>query len=76
MWNKIIGTLDNSKDGFSARKSTALWSIMVATVLTYLLPKDAMLHALYAWQVLALLCLGIVTAEQVIKLKNGKDEQT
>jgi hypothetical protein len=35
------------------------------------LPEIAMLHALYAWLLFALLCLGIVTIEQIINLRNG-----
>jgi len=34
------------------------------------------LHALYAWQLLALLCLGIVTIEQIIKFKNGGSNES
>ena len=71
IYQKLTHSLDNTKDGFSGRKLTALWSIMVATAVTYQLPPDVRLHALYAWQILALLCLGIITAEQVLKFRGN-----
>jgi len=72
---KLTNSLDTTSNGFSGRKLTALASIIIAAYVTYQLPADAKLYALYSWQALALLCLGIVTVEQVIKLKNGgKDE--
>jgi len=76
--SKIIGSLDNRQDiGFSARKLTGLASIIMGAYITICkLPIDAQLHALYAWQLLALLCLGIVTIEQVIKFKNGNSTNT
>lgn len=72
--NNILASLDNHSKGYSGRKLTAVWSVLVATYVTYQLPEDMRLHALYAWQILALLCLGIVTVEQVIRLKNGNTD--
>ena len=71
---KITASLDTSSLGFSGRKLTALASIVIAAYVTYNLPDDVKLYALYSWQALGLLCLGIVTIEQIIKLKNNKDE--
>lgn len=69
----ILASLDNHSKGYSGRKLTAVWAVLVGTYATHHLPEDALLHAVYAWQVLALLCLGIVTIEQVLRLKNGND---
>ncbi len=75
LWSKLIGTFDNSKDGFSARKMSAFAGVISAIVVTfYKIPTIYQLEALYAWLVFALACLGIVTAEQVIKFKNGNSE--
>lgn len=72
--NNLVRSLDNKQDaGYSARKLTGLVSIITGIVVTYHLPSDAKLHALYSWQVLALLCLGIVTIEQIIKFKTGQN---
>jgi len=69
--NNLIASFKTGDGGLSARKLTAFASIIVAIYVTYTLPLDMRLHALYAWQLLALLCLGIVTIEQIIKFKNG-----
>jgi len=75
IWSKLVGTFDNSKDGFSARKMSAFAGVISAIVVTfYKIPTEYQLEALYAWLVFALACLGIVTAEQVIKFKNGNSE--
>ena len=72
---KLFASLDTHSIGYSGRKLTALFSILMGAYITYdKLPSEAYLHALYAWQMLCVLCLGIVTAEQIIKLKNGTEE--
>lgn len=69
---KILASFDNKTEGFSARKLTAFFAILIGAYITkYQLPKEAQLHALYSWQIVGLLCLGIVTVEQIIKFKNG-----
>jgi hypothetical protein len=74
--NNLIASFKTGDGGWSARKLTAFASIVVAVYVTYTLPLDMRLHALYAWQLLALLCLGIVTIEQIIKFKNGNNSDT
>jgi len=71
-FKKIFSSLDNHSLGYSGRKVTAAVSILIGLYITiFLLPKEAQLHALYSWQCVALLCLGIVTIENIITLKNG-----
>jgi hypothetical protein len=72
---RLINSFDTQKGGFSGRKLTAFYSIIVATYLTYLIPVNERIYALAFWQLLALLCLGIVTFEQIIKLKNGDNNK-
>jgi len=75
--NKLFGSFDTvTNNAFSGRKLTAWWAVLVATCVTYVLPSDAKLHALYAWQLLALLCLGIITFEQIIRLKSSQTGTT
>ena len=75
--NNLIGSLDNKQDsGFSGRKLTGLFSVLIAACVTYFLPTEAKLHALYSWQLLTLLCLGIVTVEQIIKFKGGNSNDS
>ena len=71
--SNLVRSLDNTQNsGYSARKLTGLFSVLIGACVTYVLPPDAKLHALYSWQLLALLCLGIVTVEQIIKFKTGQ----
>jgi 4-amino-4-deoxy-L-arabinose transferase-like glycosyltransferase len=74
--SKLTGSLDNhSKNSFSARKLSALAAIMAAYYVTYTFTDITVLdYVLTAWLCFALLCLGIITAQQVIELKNGKKE--
>jgi hypothetical protein len=62
-------------EGASARKLSAFAAVAIAYYITVCkLPEVAQIDALYAWLLFALLCLGIVTVEQLIRLKNEKNE--
>ena len=79
-FKKLFSSLDNHSLGYSARKLTALFAVLMGAYITkFKLSQDDQLHALYAWLVLSLLCLGIVTVQNIIDFKNGKqpakDEQ-
>lgn len=74
--NNLLASLDVHTKGFSSRKLTAMWAVLVAAAVTYMLPTEARLHALYSWQLLALLCLGIVTVQQIINFKNGNSDES
>lgn len=70
---KLFASLDNHSLGYSGRKISAMVGVLTGVYITArLLPSEAQLHALYAWLTFALLCLGIVTVEQIIKFKNGQ----
>lgn len=71
--NKLIASFDTYNKGFSSRKLTAFTAIVVAIYVTYTLPLEMRLHALYSWQLLALLCLGIITAQNIIQFKNNNN---
>lgn len=73
LWNKLLASFDTTTHGFSSRKLTAFVSIIVAIYVTYTLPMDMRLHALYSWQLLALICLGIVTIQNILEFKNGSN---
>ena len=80
IYSGIIGSLDNKKNsGFSARKISVL-VIMVCIILIHLSwLKHAFLREDYKFiieiltidSLFVLLLLGIVTIEQISKLKNG-----
>lgn len=72
---KLLSSLDTHSKGYSGRKLSALAGVMIAAYITIKeLPESAQLHALYAWLLFVLVCLGIVTIEQIIKLKNGSTD--
>lgn len=75
--SKLIKSFDTEKGGFSARKLSAFAGVSTSVYITViLLPLSQQINALYAWLIFALLCLGIVTASQLIELKNSKKEDS
>ena len=84
-WQKLVRSADNiTKNAFSARKLTAL-VIMVAVIVGHVFyykhcyTKED--FSIYTYVLIIDYCavaffLGIVTAEQIIKLKNGKEDAT
>jgi hypothetical protein len=67
----FISSFSTDKVGFSARKLSAFAAVLVSVIITMKkIPEIAMIDALYAWLCFGLLCLGIVTIEQIINLKN------
>jgi len=72
MWKKLLASLDNHSEGYSARKLTALWLVVLITYLHYKFVDITNSLDFHIVDVCAvLIALGIVTAEQVIKFKNG-----
>ena len=68
----LLNSFSTNKLGWSARKLSAFAAVVVAIYVTVkFIPVAAQIDALYAWLLFALLCLGIVTIENVINLKNG-----
>lgn len=68
----LFDSFKNNTLGYSGRKLSALAGVLTGIYITVkLLPITDQLHALYVWLLFALLCLGIVTVQNVIELKNG-----
>jgi hypothetical protein len=73
---KLFASLDNHSLGFSGRKLSSLAGVMVGVYITvHEIPKTDLITALYAWLGFALLCLGIVTVQNIIDFKNGKENK-
>ena len=69
----IINSFYNNNLGYSSRKLSALAGVMVGVYITvHEIPKTDLITALYAWLGFALLCLGIITIQNIIDFKNGK----
>lgn len=72
---KLFASLDNHSLGYSGRKLSALAGVLVGVYITvHEIPKTDLITALYAWLGFALLCLGIVTIQNIIDFKNGKTQ--
>jgi hypothetical protein len=73
---KLFASLDNHSLGYSGRKLSSLAGVMVGVYITvHEIPKTDLITALYAWLGFALLCLGIVTVQNIIDFKNGKENK-
>lgn len=75
-WIKILSSFDNRRDGYSARKLSAFAGVIAAYGLSYKLgtPENAD-YLVAIWLVFSLLCLGIITAEQLLKyVKRGEGD--
>lgn len=78
IYKKLIHSFDNTPHGFSARKLSAFTAVMAAIYATFeFLDNTTVISALMVWLTFALLCLGIITAEQVIRFRDklGPDEK-
>ena len=74
LFNDLVKSFSTDSGGLSARKLSAFAAVMTAIYVTAKeIPVTDQIHALYAWLFFAAVCLGIVTAEQIIKLKNGSN---
>lgn len=70
--DKLLATFDTESKGFSARKVTAFWFVVLASYVHYQhLDKDNALEFLIVDVCAAFLCLSIITAQDIINLKSG-----
>ena len=73
MIKNLIDSLKTNADGFSGRKLSALVGVLTGVYLTiFKVPSENQLECLIVWLAFSLLCLGIVTVQNVIEFKNGK----
>jgi hypothetical protein len=75
---KLESTFDTRTKGYSSRKLSAFWAIVVmGGLLTWKYgDKDNAVEMLTAWLVFGLLCLGIITVQNIINFKNGTTTDT
>ena len=74
--DEIIHSFDNNPNsGFSARKLSAFVGVVVAVYLSIAhCEASIVVELVVAWMCFILLCLGLITTQQIIELKNGKQE--
>lgn len=74
--NNILASFNNYEKGFSARKLTAFSLMICIAYIHYkFVDTSIAIEALIIDLSGVLISLGIVTAEQVIKLKNGGNNE-
>jgi uncharacterized membrane protein YbaN (DUF454 family) len=73
----ILKSFNTEKGGFAARKLTAFaLMVCVAYIHYYLVDSTIAVEVLIVDLSTVLLCLGLVTASNIIELKNGKNNET
>jgi hypothetical protein len=76
IFQKLIHSFDNEPQGFSARKLSAFIAVVMAIYATvHYVDTTTVINALMVWLTFALLCLGIITAEQVLRFKGGETKE-
>lgn len=75
--NNLVDALHNKPEGFSARKLASFTGVMVGVFITTKFTDGSNLESvLTVWLIFSLLCLGIVTLQQIIDLKTGTTTTT
>ena len=75
MIKNLIDSLKNNGDGFSGRKLSSLVGVITGVYLTiFKIPLENQLESLMVWLGFSLLCLGIVTVQNIIEFKNGSNK--
>lgn len=75
MIKDLLNSFKNDKVGYSGRKLSAFIGVATAIYLTiFKIPLEHQLDALMVWLSFSLLCLGIVTVQNIIEFKNGSNK--
>lgn len=68
----MLNSLNSEPGGYSARKLSALFAVMLSGYITYLHSVDSnVVELTIVWLSFALLCLGLVTFGQLVELRTG-----
>jgi len=77
IFSKILLSFENNKDGFSARKLTAFILVLNICYIHYkFVNSQNAVETIIVDLCGVLVSLGIITAQQVIELKNGNSPNT
>lgn len=73
LFNKLLASFDNDTHGFSARKLSGFFSVVLAG---YICVKEVSAinveNLTIIWLAFACICLGMITVQQLIEFKDGK----
>lgn len=72
LYKNILASFNNSPGGFSARKLSAFYCLIMGTIVTFKFGNAAnSTELVIIWVLAAFLFLGIVTFQQITDFKNG-----
>ena len=75
MIKDLLNSFKNNTAGYSGRKLSAFVGVATAIYLTiFKIPLENQLESLMVWLSFSLLCLGIVTVQNIIEFKNGSNK--
>lgn len=75
MKKDLLNSFKNDTTGYSGRKLSAFIGVVTAIYLTiFKVPEEHQLDSLVVWLSFSLLCLGIVTVQNIIEFKNGSNK--
>ena len=70
--DNLLSSFDNDTIGFSARKLSGFFAVLVAIYITIKKVSEINVENLtIIWLTFAAICLGMITIQQVIEFKNG-----
>jgi hypothetical protein len=73
IFHNLLDSFHNSPGGFSARKLSAFAGVAVCVYVTVHFCNDKILpEVLMVWLLFSLLCMGIITFQQVMDFKSGR----
>lgn len=77
LFTYLFHSFTNSPEGFSARKLSAFLAIIVSVIVTFKLGSESnVVELTLVWLGYSLLCLGIITIQQIIDFKAGRTTST
>lgn len=72
----LLASFTNDHGGYSARKLSAFFGVILSAYVTIKhAGSENTVELVLSWLGFALLCLGIVTVQQIIDFKNGKKNE-
>jgi hypothetical protein len=78
VWQRLINSLDTKTNGFSGRKLSAVYGNILAGVLVWFYALSPMKSFPLVYGITltyACLCLGLVTATNIIKFRHGGQKE-
>jgi len=77
IFSNWINSFSNEPGGFSARKEASFGGFVISVIITLKFTTTENLESILTlWLLFALLCLGIITMQQVAELKRGSSQKT